>query len=186
MLVLPESWMMADDTNGPTNDDVLPMMEKTAKKRNWSVSAAPRGPEQTHLLAPGHDFRDHRLRDGVPRAHEDAVERLVSPKFPHVVKAELGLSDTDHAPRAEDQDPECVEEQHRLGADRPSLLHDPEQPNAGRLRGNAVDEQVVERLGVVRDDLVLQRRDDGDDRVEAVAEEKVGDLRLSASLGPAS
>jgi hypothetical protein len=34
MLVLPERSMMADETNGPIKEDVLPMMEKRAKKRN--------------------------------------------------------------------------------------------------------------------------------------------------------
>ena len=29
--------MMADDTNGPMKDDVLPIMEKRAKKRNWAL-----------------------------------------------------------------------------------------------------------------------------------------------------
>lgn len=30
--------MMADETKGPTKEEVLPMMEKRAKKRNWRVS----------------------------------------------------------------------------------------------------------------------------------------------------
>jgi hypothetical protein len=34
MLVLPESSMMADETKGPTNEEVLPMMENSAKNRN--------------------------------------------------------------------------------------------------------------------------------------------------------
>jgi hypothetical protein len=34
MFLFPESSMIADETNGPTKEDVLPMMEKMAKKRN--------------------------------------------------------------------------------------------------------------------------------------------------------
>jgi len=34
MFVFPDRSMMAEETNGPMKDDVLPMMEKMAKKRN--------------------------------------------------------------------------------------------------------------------------------------------------------
>jgi len=34
MLVFPERSMIADETNGPMKEDVLPMMEKRAKNRN--------------------------------------------------------------------------------------------------------------------------------------------------------
>jgi len=37
MLVLPERSMMADDTNGPINEEVLPIIENSAKKRNCSI-----------------------------------------------------------------------------------------------------------------------------------------------------
>jgi hypothetical protein len=35
MLALPDLSMMALDTNGPMNDEVFPIIEKMAKKRNW-------------------------------------------------------------------------------------------------------------------------------------------------------
>jgi hypothetical protein len=37
MLVLPDRSMMADETNGPMKEEVLPMMLKRAKKRNWAL-----------------------------------------------------------------------------------------------------------------------------------------------------
>jgi hypothetical protein len=38
MFLLPERSMMAADTNGPMNDDVLPIIENMAKKRNCTIS----------------------------------------------------------------------------------------------------------------------------------------------------
>jgi hypothetical protein len=39
MFVLPERSMMAEDTNGPMKEEVLPIIENMAKKRNYGVSA---------------------------------------------------------------------------------------------------------------------------------------------------
>jgi len=128
-----ESSMMADETKGPTKEEVLPMMEKRAKKRNWRVSGELEisGEEEgTHLLAARDDFGDHRLRNSIPRANKDPIEGLVCPEFSDVVEAEFGLGDTDASPGAEDEDPECFEEEHGLGPDGIAFLDEPEDTDS--------------------------------------------------------
>ena len=100
--MLPDAVMMAEETKGPMNADVLPTTEKSAKKRNlcmyvvgaWvtgSVSFSgyhrrkgnwDRGRTEiavcVHLGQWG-DFADHRLAVCVPRAHHQAIVCLVQP-----------------------------------------------------------------------------------------------------------
>lgn len=109
------------------------------------------------------EFRKVTYRDGVPRADENAVERLVEPELPNVVEAERLLCDTHAAPSSEHQDPEAVlsvslmpdllgyrpphKQQHGLGRDGETLLHEPEEADTDRLCGNTVDQEAVQVSG---------------------------------------
>jgi hypothetical protein len=75
--------MIADETNGPTNAEVLPITEKRAKNRNLLPAARQlRSRERRRHCGSVHlrqrrDLRDHGLRVRVPRADEQAVEGLI-------------------------------------------------------------------------------------------------------------
>lgn len=78
--------------------------------------------------------------------------------------------DTNHTPSIQQYDPHRHSIKHSLRRQSIALLNTPKRPDPHRLRRDADDEQVRQLQRVVRHDRVLQRADDGDGRVERVAE----------------
>lgn len=88
--------------------------------------------------------------------------------------------DTNHAPAVEQDDGDGDGVEHGLCAEAVAALDPPEGVDADGLGGDALDEQVRQRERVVLHDGILQRADDGDGRVERVAEQKVADEVVEA------
>jgi hypothetical protein len=115
MFVFPESSIIALDTKGPTKEDVLPMIEKRAKKRN----SLPRG-TTSEIIVCDNAYQGHTNtyrsivsslvtgRRAPFRSKTYPIKGLIRPNFPYIVKSKLGLSYTDTSPSGKNQNPECV------------------------------------------------------------------------------
>lgn len=119
------------------NEVLFPTMEKSAKKRNswpggitsvilmmeeafkiWTVGGVS-GKEQVRRE------NSHGLAIRIPRADKQAVESLVQPNFPNMLKAEVRGPDSDAAPESEYQDPKGIKQKHSFCWDLKFLLYDP-------------------------------------------------------------
>ena len=97
---------------------------------------------------------------------------LVDPKLPFIVEAKLVCPNTDHAPSIQEHDSEHYGDEHGLRAQPEALLDCPEAEDARTLRRNAHDEEICECEGVVRDDAILEGREDRDGGVERVGKDE--------------
>nr|POF03974.1 glucosamine-6-phosphate isomerase 1 [Quercus suber] len=143
--------------------------ERPDEARGLADDAEKDGPEGKCSIA------TYRLAVAIPWANEQPVEDLIDPDLPDVVEAKALRPDADHAPAIQQDDADGYGVEHGLGRQLIAFLHVPECQDAHALGGDADDEQVCELEGVVGDDGILQRADDGDGGVERVAEQEVAD-----------
>ena len=105
---------------------------------------------------------------------------LVKPDFKDVMEAKRLSPDPNHSPAIQEQDANDNEVEHCFRSYFKSTLNPPEDPDSDGLSRNSNKQNISQREYIVFDNLILQRGDDCDGRVQGIAQKEVACSQVNA------